>query len=238
MKNLRKLGGVAALFGAGTNLLGLGVFVAFMAPKGYGSPDLNPSQIVAFLAENQAILRAWYQITFLAFGVSLFFLILALYERLKSGSPLLAQAVTTWGLIWVVMVLAIGTLSINNLSTVVALYGKDPAQAATAWLTLDSVETGLGAGGGETLVNSLWFLLLSWTALQARAFPKGLSYLGLVIGVAGLLSVVLALADLMAVFGLGIILWFIWLVIVMLRSAADPVDAKLGLILEEENRHE
>ncbi len=112
----------------------------------------------------------------------------------------------------------IGTLSINNLSTVVKLYGENPAQAATVWLTLDSVETGLGAGGGETIVNALWFLLLSWVALRARELPRVLNYLGVVIGVAGILSVVLASLGLMAVYGLGLIIWFVWLGIVMLRN--------------------
>ncbi len=218
MENLQKMGGIAALIGAATNLLGLGVFLTLLAPKGYRSEDLDPGQIVAFLADNQAIMRVWYQIIFLVFGVCLIFLSLALYERLKAGSPALAQAVTTFGLIWAVLVIVIGTLSINNLSTVVKLYGENPAQAATVWLTLDAVENGLGGGGGETIVNALWFLLLSWAALRARELPSVLNYLGVVIGVAGILSVILALLDLMAVFGLGLIIWFVWLGIVMLRS--------------------
>jgi len=142
---------------------------------------------------------------------------------LKAGSPALAQAVTTFGLIWAVLVIVIGTLSINNLSTVVELYGKNPAQAATVWLTLDSVETGLGAGGGETIVTALWFLLLSWAALWARELPRVLNYLGVVLGVAGILSVVLASLGLSAVYGLGLIIWFAWLGIVMLRR--NPVSA-------------
>ena len=147
---------------------------------------------MAFLADNQALMRVWYIIIYLVFGVSMIFLSLALYERLKAGSPALAQAVTTFGLIYAVLVIVIGTLSINNLSTVVKLYGENPAQAATVWLTLDSVETGLGAGGGETIVTALWFLLLSWVALRARELPRVLNYFGVVIGVAGILSVVLA----------------------------------------------
>jgi len=215
MKNLQKMGGIAALIGAATNLLALVTYITLLAPKGYGSDD--PGQIVAFFADNQALMRVWYQIIFLVFGVSLIFLSLALYERLKAGSPALAQAVTTFGLIWAVLVIVIGTLSINNLSTVVKLYGENPAQAATVWLTLDSVETGLGGGGGETIVSALWFLLLSWAALRARELPRVLNYLGVVIGIAGILSVVLEPA-LAAVYGLGLIIWFVWLGIVMLRS--------------------
>jgi len=225
MKNLQKMGGIAALIGAATNLLGAVVYATLLVPKGFGSENPDPSRIVALLAGNQAVMRVWNQIIWLAFGVCLIFLALALYERLKAGSPVLAQAVTIFTLIWAVLVIVVGALSINNLSTVVELYGKNPAQAATVWLTLDSVETGLGAGGGETIVSALWFLLLSWVALRARALPRVLNYLGVVTGVAGILSV-LALTDLTAVYGLGLIIWFVWLGIVMLRrspvSAADP----------------
>jgi len=221
MKNLQKMGGIAALIGAATNLLALVMFITLLAPKGYGSDD--PGQIVAFLADNQAFMRVWYLIIYLVFGVSLIFLSLALYERLKAGSPALVQAVTTFGLIWAVLVIVMGTLSINNLSTVVKLYGENPAQAATVWLTLDSVETGLGNNGGETIINALWFLLLSWAALRARELTRVLNYLGVVVGVAGILSVVLALPALTAVYALGLIIWLAWLGVVMLRRS--PVSA-------------
>ena len=219
MKNLQKMGGIAALIGAATNLLAIVMFIT-LGPKGLGSD--NPGQVVAFLADNQAIMRVWYVIIYLVFGVSLIFLSLALYERLKAGSPALIQAVTTFGLIWAVLVIVMGTLTINDLSTVVRLYGENPAQSATVWLTLDSVENGLGNNGGETMVNALWFLLLSWAALRARELPRVLNYLGVVIGVAGILSVVLQPA-LAAVYGLGLIIWLVWLGIVLLRRS--PVSA-------------
>jgi hypothetical protein len=220
MKTFQKIGGVAALIGAATNLLALVVVLAILAPTGYGSDD--PGQVVAFLANNQAFIRVWYLIIYLVFGVSMIFLALALYERLKAGSPALAQAVITLGLIWAVLIIVNGTLSINNVSTVVKLYGENPAQAATVWLTLDSVETGLGANGGETMVSALWLLLLGWVALRAKELPRVLNYLGVVIGIAGILSVVLE-PVLAAVYGLGLIIWFVWLGIVMLRRS--PISA-------------
>jgi hypothetical protein len=150
---------------------------------------------------------------------------LALHERLKAGSPVLAQAVTIFTLIWAVLVIVVGTLSINDLSTVVRLYGENPAQAATVWLTLDTVERGIGAGGGETIVTGLWFLLLSWAALQARALPRLLNYLGVVVGLAGILYVFTASDVLLAVNALGLIIWFVWLGIVMLRGRVTSVVA-------------
>ena len=219
MQTAQKMGGIAALIGAATNLLAI-VMYMILGPKGLGSN--NPDQIVAFLADNEGAMRAFNEIIWLAFGVSLVFLSMALYERLKAGPAVLALAVTIFTLIWAVLVIVVGTLSINDLSTVIRLHGENPAQAATVWLTLDSVETGLGAGGGETIVSALWFLLLSWAALRARALPRLLIYLGVVTGVAGILSV-LALTDLQAVYGVGLIIWFAWLGIVML--CRSPVSA-------------
>jgi hypothetical protein len=109
MKNLQKMGGIAALIGAATNLFALVTLLTLLEPKGYGSDD--PGQVVAFLADNQALMRVWYQIIWLVFGVSMIFLSLALYERLKAGSPARAQAVTTFGLIYAVLVIVIGSQS-------------------------------------------------------------------------------------------------------------------------------
>lgn len=221
MKNLLKMGGIAALIGAATNLFALVIYVTLLEPKGYGSDD--PGKIVAFLVDNQALMRVWDTIIYLVFGVSLIFLSLALYEWLKVGSPALAQAVTTFGLIYAVLVVVVGTLEISNLSTVVKLSGENPAQAVTTWLTLDSVVTGLGGGGGETMVNGVWFLLLSWVALQVMKLPRVLNYLGVVTGAAGILSVVGALPALTFVYAFGLIIWFVWLGIFMLRRS--PVSA-------------
>ena len=218
MQTAQKMGGIAALIGAATNLLGGVVYATLLQPKGLGSEDADPGKSVALLADNEGAMRAFNEIIWLAFGVSLVFLSMALYERLKAGPAVLALAVTIFTLIWAVLVIVVGTLSINDLSTVIRLHGENPAQAATVWLTLDSVETGLGAGGGETIVSALWFLLLSWAALRARALPRLLIYLGVVTGVAGILSV-LALTDLQAVYGVGLIIWFAWLGIVMLRTS-------------------
>jgi prepilin signal peptidase PulO-like enzyme (type II secretory pathway) len=74
------------------------------------------------------------------------------------------------------------------------------------------------------MANAFWILLLSCVALQARELPRVLNYLGLVIGVAGILTVLLPSLLLMAVvYGLGLIIWLAWLGIVMLRRS--PVSA-------------
>jgi hypothetical protein len=111
-----------------------------------------------------------------------------------------------------------------GMQTVVDLYGKDPTQAGTVWLTISSVFGGLG--GANEAIGGIWISLISWAALRTGALSKVLNYLGVVIGVAGIISIVPALGELFIyIFALGQIVWFIWLGIVMLRwspsSAAD-----------------
>jgi hypothetical protein len=105
---------------------------------------------------------------------------------------------------------------------VVDLYGTDPAQASTVWMAIDSVAQGLGSAGGEIL-GGTWVLLVSWAALRTGEFSKALNYLGVLIGVTGLISAVPGLSLVAAIFGLGKIVWSIWLGIVMLRSKTSAV---------------
>ena len=104
-----------------------------------------------------------------------------------------------------------------GIAPVVALYAKDPAQAALTWQGIESVANGLGNGNGEIL-GGLWTLLVSLAALRAGGLPKGLNILGLLVGAVGIISIFPGLTDLTGVFGLGQIIWFVWLGIVLLRS--------------------
>ena len=215
MNDLQKMGGVAALIEAATFVVGIALAFTILAP--YATGDLDPGQTVAFLADNGAILYVWNLIIYVLFGVFLVVLVLALHERLKAGSPAMAQTASAFGLIWAGLVIASGMVFNIGLGTVVDLYGEDPAQAASVWLAIASVQDGLG--GGNEVVGGLWVLLVSWAALRAGGLPRALNYLGMVLGASGLLTVVPALEVLGAVFGLGLIVWFAWLGIVMLRGS-------------------
>lgn len=214
MNDYGKMGGVAALIEAATFIVGIALAVTLLAP--FQTGELDPVQKVAFVVDNQAIMYIWNQIIYLVFGIFLVVLVLALYDRLKEGSPAMVQVATAYGLIWAGLMFASGMVFNIGLATVVDLYSKDPAQAAPFWLAINSVWDGLG--GGNEIVGGLWILLLSWAALRAGGLPKGLNILGILIGVAGIITLVPALEMLGFVFGLGSIVWFVWLGIAMLRS--------------------
>ncbi len=218
MNNLQKMGGVAALVEAATYLVGIVVAFTVLAPTW----ELDPAQYVAFLVDNQNFMHIWHLIIYLVNGIFLIVLVLALYERLKAGSPAMAQVATAVGLIWAGLVIASGLLIINDLGVIADLYAQDPAQAATIWVALSAVENGLG--GAVELPGGLWVLLVSWAALQGGELPKALNYLGLLVGTVGVVTAVPGLGELGAVFGLGSIVWFMGLGIVLLRSSSTIVN--------------
>jgi hypothetical protein len=214
MKNLQKMGGVAALYEAAVYVLAM---LFFLILVDYPSV-VDPVEKVALLVDNQTLMYIMYLLSYVVFSIVLVVLALALYERLKEGSPAMMQIATAIGLIWAGVVIASGYVFNMGMDTVVDLYGKDPAQAATVWLAIESASEGLGGAKGEIL-GGLWMLLVSWAALRGGGLPRALNYLGVVIGVAGLFSAVPALEMLALVFGLGQIVWFVWLGIVLLRSS-------------------
>ena len=101
----------------------------------------------------------------------------------------------------------------------------DPSHAATVWLAIGSVPQELV--GRIEIVGGIWILLVSWTALRAGELPRALNYLGVAIGVAGILTVVPALDVLVTVFELGQFVWFVWVGIVMFRGSRSAAARKL-----------
>lgn len=220
MNDLQKLGGVAALVNAAAYVVGIGLALTLLAPV----LDSSPEQYLTFLADHQVLLYVWHLIIYLLAGVFMVPLVLAVHERLKAGSPALMQVATAFGLIWTVTVIGSGMIITNNLGVVANLFAEDPAQAATVFTALSTVEEGLG--GAIELPGGLWVLLISWAALRTGEFPKLLNYLGVVIGVAGLLTVVPVLHEAGTVFGLGFIVWFVWAGIIMLRGSPSAAHVK------------
>jgi hypothetical protein len=217
MNDFQKMAGISALLAGATFIVGFVLIATLLAPI---AGDLDPGQHVAFLVDNQAIMYTFNLIIYVAFGVFLVVLSLALYERLKTGSPAMIQTATAFGIIWATLVIASGMVANIGMGVVVALSSSEPAQAATVWLAIDSVRNGLG--GGNEIVGGFWILLASWAALRAGGLSRWLNYLGLVISLAGILTVVPALGEIGGiVFGLGSIVWFVWLGLSMLRSSPN-----------------
>ena len=218
MKALQKSGGIAALFMAISHLIGIIIFIIVLD---YLSIT-DPAQKVALNVEKQTVIFSTNLLMYVFFGFTLIVLSLALYDRMKSGAPALMQVATAIGIIWAGSLIASGMAANAGLATIVALYAKDPTQAALTFQAIESITNGLGNANGEIL-GGLWALLVSLAALRTGGLPKGLNFLGVLVGTVGIISIIPGLTDMVGVFGLGQIIWFVWLGIVLLRN--DPSRA-------------
>ncbi len=210
-----KVGGLAALYLAAAYIVAMPYFLVLVK-----YPDASdPVEKVNMLMSHHDSLRIMHLITYVVFGIVLAVLALTLHASLRRGAPALSHAATVVGSIWAVMLVASGLTFNAGMAAVVDLHATSPAQAISAWQAIEPVADGLGSSGGE-LLGGLWVLLVSVAALRGAALPKVLNWCGVAVGAAGVLSVVPVLADLAYVFGLLQIVWFVWLGIVMLRTAS------------------
>lgn len=218
MKALQKFGALAALYLAIAYLIGMAIFLVVL-----DYPSISdPAQKVALLVDMQMVVFVTNLLMYVFFGVLLIVLALALYERLQAGAPALAQAATAMGIVWAGALIASGMVANAGIAPIVALYAKDPAQAALSWQAIESVANGLSNANGEIL-GGLWALLVSLAALRAGGLPGGLNVLGLLVGALGVISIIPGLTDLIGIFGLGQMLWFAGLGIVLLRSRPGKI---------------
>ena len=215
MKTLQKSGGIAALYMAVAHLLGI---VTFLVVLNYLSIT-DPAQKEALNVDNQTVVFSSNLLMYVFFGFALIVLSLALYDRMKSGAPALMQVATAVGIIWAGSLIASGMVANAGLTAVVALYAKDPVQAALTFQGIEATANGLGNANGEIL-GGMWTLLVSLAALRTGGLPKGLKILGVFVGTIGLITIIPVLIDFTGLFGLGQIVWFVWLGIVLLRNQA------------------
>src|SRR6056297_146432 len=204
MQSTQKMGGIGAIVAAGTFVVGLAMFATLFTDFVSAA---TPAASVEFIADNQLALYVWNITIHIVFGIVLVPLVLAITDRLREAHSPLARVASVFGLIWSGVIISTGMIVNIAYATVRDLQGTDPEMASTVWSVLDTVTNGLG--GGNEVLGGVWVLGISIVALRERLFARWTNYLGVVMGVAGLVTVVPALEDVGAVFGLGLIIWFV-----------------------------
>lgn len=101
MKNLQKMGGIAALYAGVAYIVGM---MGFLLIVGWSD---DPVYQVVVLVNNQVSQHILYLIVYQGWAIFLVVLTLALYERLKADSPAMMQTATAIGIIWATVVIAI-----------------------------------------------------------------------------------------------------------------------------------
>ena len=212
MNKLQRMGGLAALYEAAAYIAGMVGFLLIVDMSGV----TDPVQKVAMMAENKGFLYLMHLTIYVVWGIFMVVLSLALYEREKENLPSVSKLAAIFGILWGCVIIASGMIYNTGMLKVIEIYETDPNQAATVWLAVDAVFSGLG--GGNEILGGIWILLVSLAALRSGSLPGVLNILGIIIGIAGIVSVVPVLAEILIyIFALGQIIWFIWLGIFLLR---------------------
>ena len=209
----QKTGGVAALYMAVAYLAAMPYFLIVVDYLG----ATTVKEKVALILAHFPSLYAMYLVTYVLFGVVLGVLAFTLYDRLHRHAPALMRATTAIGLLWAFALTTSGMVFNYGMGTIVEMAKTDLSQAQQVWQVTEIVAMGLGGAGGE-LLGGFWVLLISLVALKNRALPILLGWLGVVIGVVGLLSVIPPLHNISMLFGILQIVWLVWLGVVLLGT--------------------
>lgn len=215
MQKLGLWGGLCGLVCAATYIFGFAIIMGPLGATGYGSAGADMARVLDFFAANPVLMSSWFLTIYVLNGCALVILVLALRAQAAPHAPSLSQVLCAFGMIWATLVIAAGMAANVGLGIVLPLHAEDPARAVDLWETVELVENGIG--GGNEIVGGLLALSVGLASVRSGAFPRAFGIASLVIGVAGLLSIIRPLQDIAgAVFGLGYIAWFIWIGIILL----------------------
>lgn len=212
----QRLAGIAALVKAATYVVGFAVMAVYLAPRGFVDAALDPAGSLAFLLQNQPAMYVWYLLLYVVGGFALVAVVAGLDDRMAASSSLARRSTSVVGFVWAGLLLASGLVALVGQNAVIALAADDISMATSTWSSVSIVQDALG--GGIEVVGAVWVLGVSLAGLRTRAVGRGLALLGIAIGVAGVATLVPALAEATtALFGIGFIVWFVWMGAIMLR---------------------
>lgn len=218
---LQKLSGFAAIYAACSFIFVIAAVVLVITPARLGPAAENAAQRIEFMAAHQGLSFAINLVGYILFGIAMTILSLGLFERLRGedgkNRPA-SQLALGFGMIWSGLVFASGMIANIGLQVLADLQAHDPESAPAVFHAYRLVVDGLG--GGNEIVGGLWLLCICLAMWGRSDIPKAATLLTGMLGVVGIVTTLPPLAELSAVFGIGLILWYLWIAVVLLRSEA------------------
>lgn len=218
LKKIQKIGGICAILEA---LIYIFAFIVYGGILVYPIANASAVEQLNFLTDNYLTLSILNLISYVLFGIILAILVLAIHQRLKKHSPIFTSLASIFGIIWAGLVIASGMIGNIGLNSVLDIGVKDPENAMLIWSSISIVSEGLG--GGNEIVGGIWVLLISIIALKRKLFSKSLIFLGIVVGIAGILTIY-PLDIFTEFFGISQIFWFLWVGIFMVRNPSIVIS--------------
>lgn len=214
---LQKLAGLAALYSAASFIILFAVVATLFAPAELGPAATHAAERVAFMAAHREISMAVNLIGYIFFGAAMNILSFGLYERFRGGAPIASQIALGFGLIWSGLVFASGMVANIGLQLLSDLQANDPATASIVFHAYRLVVNGLG--GGNEIVGGLWLLCIGFAMKGRPDIPAIAAWLTMLIGFSGIATTFPPLAELATLFGIGLIVWYLWIALTLLRRS-------------------
>ena len=217
----QKLGGISAIALALTYMFGFILFFGILNIQ----DGLNELKRLDFMLNNRDAFYIGYLVIGVLFSFLLMFLVQVLSTRFKQGLLQINHYASVVGYIWAACVLISSLIFLTSLAPIAKYNELDPQQALIIKQTISIVVNALG--GGVELVGAVWVLLISYLGLKLKVYHFSVHWLGIIIGVVGVLTLFSGLSFLSsiaffdfatAVFGLGQIIWFLVLGVLMIKA--------------------
>jgi hypothetical protein len=208
------IGGISGIIEASLYIFGFIIMFSILQP----AMDASKTALdkLNFIIENKMIYQTWILLIYVVFGIVLIPLTIAINENFKDQTSIWIKSTPVFSFIWSGLVIASGMIGVLAIDSVAVIYSTDSNSALTSWKTTEAIQNGLG--GGVEIIGGIWVFLISVNGLKHSIFNKYLNSFGVIVGGAGILTIVPALKDLGAIFGLTQIIWFLWIGVTMIKS--------------------
>lgn len=209
----KKIGGFSAIGLTLIYLIGLVMNASMLDTSGIS----DPVELVRFMAQHESLMYLWITLLYVVFGIVLVFLSWVLHDKFKSHAPFMSRVTLSFGLIWAVLVIASGMLHNVGMGMAIDMLDRAPLEAGSFFRVINGVHVGLG--GGNEIPGAIWTFMIAIMSIKYIKFNKFINIAGLVVGIAGLLTIIPSLFDYtVMVFALGQMVWWVGMGISMLKS--------------------
>lgn len=220
MRDVRKLGGVAALVEAVFFLIVPVLFLLVLPRLGLTLMDQgDPSKLLTFSIKNPLLIL--FDVAAVIAAAAIVALALVMQEQLREAAPLAMRGAVIAASIGAGLLVASGIGDSYDLLGMGQLYAANHTMATTAYAAVGTLAIGLFFAG--LLAYGVWALVTSWVAQRSGAYSPAQNYLGMAWGVLAILCVFATasptfylLALLVPIVG---VIWTAWLAARMLQVA-------------------
>lgn len=213
MEDTRRIGAFAA-FALAAAIVGF--FLAILAFSAAGvQPGNDPASQLAGAIKNPVLFGS-FGASAVILGASLIVLALALHERLRGVAPFAVRIGTAAGVIGGALFITQGFGPLLGPAQLATIDAQDHEAAVAAFTAFGLVANVLFAVG--SVMFGALALIDSVVGARARLLSRPLSYVGMLLGIALIISATGVWDPLGLVFPVLALVWSVWLGITLLRS--------------------